>query len=113
MAGVPSFALTNTTTGRGRMSRPNCLAGRSAGFSQPVYRALVLDGQNGIAPNGALYATRRIWSAILSRMIASATYWSERSMRCAIAAVQIVVRARHTAVTHDGVYENANKINVL
>ena len=52
MAGVPSFALTNTTTGRGRKSRPNCLAGRSAGFSQPVYRALVLDGQNGRAPNG-------------------------------------------------------------
>ena len=62
---------------------------------------------------GALYATQRIWSAILSRMIASATYWLERSGCCAIAAVQIAVRARHAAVTHDGVYENANKLTAL
>jgi hypothetical protein len=34
-------------------------------------------------------------------------------MRCAIAAVQIVVRARHAAVTHDGVNENANKLTAL
>jgi hypothetical protein len=85
----------------------------SPGFSQPVYWALVLDGQNGRAPNGALYATLRIWSAILSRMIASETYWFERSGCCAIAAVQIVVRARHAAVTHDGVYANADKLTAL
>jgi hypothetical protein len=51
--------------------------------------------------------------AILSQMIASATYWFERSGCCAIAAVQIAVRARHVAVTHDGVYENANKLRAL
>ena len=62
---------------------------------------------------GALYATQRIWSAILSRMIASATYWLERSGCCAIAAVQIVVRARDAAVTRDGMYENANKLTAL
>jgi hypothetical protein len=37
----------------------------------------------------------------------------ERSGCCAIAAVQIVVRARYAAVTHDGVYENANKLTAL
>jgi hypothetical protein len=40
-------------------------------------------------------------------------YWFEKSGCCAIAAVQIAVRARHAAVTHDGVYENANKLTAL
>ena len=37
----------------------------------------------------------------------------ERSGCCAIAAVQIVVRARDAAVTRDGMYENANKLTAL